>query len=106
VNVRLTKDCPMCGRQMSRRNGKTGDFLGCSAWPRCKHTEPFDAALDDIHRRLRAAEWDRTWFHDAMSEIKTRVREVILLAHPDRWPSSQNLANRVTARLNELMDKL
>lgn len=31
--------CPECGRDMVLRNGKYGEFLGCSGYPKCKHIE-------------------------------------------------------------------
>ena len=30
--------CPRCGAELVRRNGKYGEFLGCSAYPRCRFT--------------------------------------------------------------------
>jgi DNA topoisomerase-3 len=30
------KACPACGKPMNRRNGKYGDFWGCSGFPGCK----------------------------------------------------------------------
>lgn len=30
--------CPKCGSPMSLRNSKNGKFLGCSAYPKCRHT--------------------------------------------------------------------
>lgn len=36
---RQMKLCPECGRVMKKRNGKFGEFLGCSGYPGCRHTE-------------------------------------------------------------------
>jgi len=33
------KICPKCGSPMARRTGKHGSFLGCTGYPRCRHTE-------------------------------------------------------------------
>lgn len=30
-------NCPECGKQMVKRSGPYGDFLGCSGYPRCNH---------------------------------------------------------------------
>lgn len=30
--------CPKCGSKLVKRNGKFGDFLGCSNYPECKYT--------------------------------------------------------------------
>jgi DNA topoisomerase-1 len=34
-----TKKCPECNSDLKLRFGKNGDFLGCSSYPKCKHTE-------------------------------------------------------------------
>ena len=31
--------CPDCGSRMVVRRGRYGDFLGCSSYPSCKHTQ-------------------------------------------------------------------
>ena len=31
--------CPDCGQPLKKRNGRFGEFWGCSAYPKCKHTE-------------------------------------------------------------------
>lgn len=31
--------CKSCGKAMVRRKSKHGEFLGCSGYPACKHTE-------------------------------------------------------------------
>ena len=30
--------CPKCGASMREKNGRYGQFLGCSNWPRCNGT--------------------------------------------------------------------
>jgi hypothetical protein len=32
-------DCEECGKPMVIREGKRGPFLGCSGYPKCRHTE-------------------------------------------------------------------
>lgn len=34
--------CPRCGHSLVFRNGKYGDFLGCSNYPKCKFTKPME----------------------------------------------------------------
>ena len=29
--------CPRCGAMLVRRNGKYGEFMGCSRWPKCRY---------------------------------------------------------------------
>ncbi len=38
-------DCDDCGKPMLIRNGKRGPFLGCSGYPKCRHTEEAPAEL-------------------------------------------------------------
>ena len=33
------KSCPDCGKPMVVKRGKYGEFLACSGYPECKHTE-------------------------------------------------------------------
>ena len=28
--------CPRCGKELVRRNGKHGEFIGCSGFPKCR----------------------------------------------------------------------
>ena len=37
-DVHLPKHCPVCGAPMQIKQGKYGEFLGCSSYPACKHT--------------------------------------------------------------------
>ncbi len=37
--AKAVKKCPRCGSAMSKRNGKFGEFWGCSGYPDCKYTE-------------------------------------------------------------------
>jgi restriction system protein len=32
-------DCPKCGGMLIKREGKYGEFMGCSNYPKCKYTE-------------------------------------------------------------------
>ena len=36
--------CPKCGKPLVKRDGKHGAFIGCSGFPKCRHTQPIDAA--------------------------------------------------------------
>lgn len=31
--------CPRCGGKLYRREGKYGEFLGCSNYPKCNYTK-------------------------------------------------------------------
>ena len=34
-----TRICPKCHLPMQRRNGRFGEFWGCTGFPKCRHTE-------------------------------------------------------------------
>ena len=37
--IKTDKICPKCGKHLIIRSGRFGDFLACSGYPKCKHTE-------------------------------------------------------------------
>jgi len=37
---KVGKLCPECNQPLVKRKGKYGNFAGCSAYPKCEHTEP------------------------------------------------------------------
>lgn len=37
--IPVPKICSKCGKQMTERTGKYGQFWGCSGYPKCRHTE-------------------------------------------------------------------
>jgi len=44
--------CPICGKELSQRKGKYGDFLGCSDYPNCHGSRKIDGSpsLNDALR--------------------------------------------------------
>jgi len=42
VLAKTKKICPKCGAPLLIRFGKFGKFYGCSRFPKCKYTEPFE----------------------------------------------------------------
>jgi len=43
--IEITETCPQCGSAMKLRQGRTGWFLGCSKYPKCKGTMPVNEAI-------------------------------------------------------------
>lgn len=39
--VYLEKPCPLCGSKLVVRTSRFGKFVGCSTFPKCKHTEDY-----------------------------------------------------------------
>lgn len=68
----ITKACPDCGRtlliRMNRENGS--EFIGCTGWPECRHTEPIS---DTLKMRLMGAP---TLFDDPESTLAIDRRPI------------------------------
>jgi hypothetical protein len=127
---RLAADCPRCGAPLVlRQNRQTGVlFTGCSAYPDCAFAEPHDPRVQSLstaiiqavqtlatqvtqaqtaaqrqvaqaqaetHRQLRAER----------EALRRTVRQLIALAHPDRWPDTP-LAHELTVALVALRETL
>jgi DNA topoisomerase-1 len=45
--VETDRECPDCGQTLVIRNGRRGPFLGCSGYPKCRHTEDVPPDLQD-----------------------------------------------------------
>jgi len=43
----LDEACPDCGQPLSKRLGKRGNFIGCTAYPECKYTRNTDGEEED-----------------------------------------------------------
>jgi DNA topoisomerase-1 len=44
--VQTDRECPDCGKPLLIRSGRRGPFLGCSGYPKCRHTEDVPADLE------------------------------------------------------------
>ncbi|MBF0257338.1 MAG: type I DNA topoisomerase [Desulfamplus sp.] len=44
VDLSPVKDCDKCGKTMVKKEGRYGEFLACTGYPECKHTESLYAA--------------------------------------------------------------
>ena len=42
--------CPECGNELLLRNGKNGEFYGCSAYPECRFTQKTDALKGSVSK--------------------------------------------------------
>lgn len=71
--TRLSTECPMCGCAMRLRTSKTGPFLGCTAFPRCKFTEAFDLNVARIARELERAEADRDYYQTRVAQLEAQL---------------------------------
>jgi hypothetical protein len=108
---RLEATCPDCaGRIVIRRRRADGvRFIACRAFPRCRWASDLDPVIQELGEDLRAlrealesalAELDRSK-HGTSIDLARELRDVIALAHPDRWPGVP-LAHEVVSRLTDL----
>ncbi|MDE5603711.1 MAG: type I DNA topoisomerase, partial [Helicobacter sp.] len=37
VTIPTGESCPLCGKELVKRNGRFGEFVGCSGYPKCKY---------------------------------------------------------------------
>ena len=42
-------ECPECGKQLLKRNGRFGEFIGCSGFPKCR----FTCSVDELETKLK-----------------------------------------------------
>jgi Topoisomerase DNA binding C4 zinc finger len=127
---RLAADCPRCGAPLVLRQNRQTDvlFTGCSAYPGCAFTEPHDPrvqtlstgvvqavhtlALQVAQAQTEARQQVTQAQADAQRHVAAEratldrtVRQLIALAHPDRWPDTP-LAHELTVALVALRDTL
>jgi hypothetical protein len=127
---RLAANCPRCGAPLVlRQNRQTGVlFTGCSAYPDCAFREPHDprvqslstgvvqavhalatqVALVQTEARRQVAHAQAEAQRQVAAEratLERTVRQLIALAHPDRWPDTP-LAHELTVALVALRETL
>jgi len=127
---RLAADCPRCGVPLVlRQNRQTGAlFTGCSAYPGCAFTEPHDSRVQTLSTAVvQAVQRLAAQVAQAQAEARCQVaaaqaaaqrqvaaeratlersvRQLIALAHPDRWPNTP-LAHELTVALVALRETL
>ena len=127
---RLAADCPRCGAPLVlRQNRQTGAlFTGCSAYPGCAFVEPHDPRVQALSTAVVQAVQtlaaqvaqmqteSQRQLAQAQAEVQRQVaaeratldhtvRQLIALAHPDRWPDTP-LAHELTVALVALRETL
>ena len=127
---RLAADCPRCGAPLVlRQNRYTSElFTGCSAYPACAFTEPHDPRVQTLstgvvqavhalatqvvqvqtQAQQQLAQAQAAAQQQAAAEratLERTVRQLIALAHPDRWPETP-LAHELTVALVALRETL
>ena len=116
---RLAADCPRCGAPLVLRQNRQTDvlFTGCSAYPECAFTEPHDPRVQALstgmvqvqtaaQRQVAQAQAEvQRQVAAERARLERAVRQLIALAHPDRWPETP-LAHELTVALVALRETL
>jgi len=99
-----------------RKNRRDGSrFWGCGAYPRCRHTEPYEndeedrlkvriAELEDEIHDLRFRLATRPGSQLSRADIEPEIKRAILRFHPDKNPTGKLDANEVCAELIRLRE--
>ena len=43
IAIPIGRSCPECGAELVKRKGRYGEFIACSAFPKCKYTEQLES---------------------------------------------------------------
>jgi len=130
ATYRLATECPRCGAPLVlRQNRQTGVlFTGCSVYPDCAFAEPHDPRVQTLSTAVvQAVQTLATQATQAQAAAQRQVaqvqaethrqltaereafrrsvRQLIALAHPDRWPDTP-LAHEITVALVALRETL
>lgn len=91
--ARIAADCPLCGSPLRRRRNRkgTGEFLGCSSWPRCSFNESIDLNVERISRELNKAQSDASYFRELLQHIRGE-----LIAIAGAFPNTADAIARIT----------
>lgn len=75
--TRLCTECPQCGKPLRRQSRKdgSGDFLGCTGYPKCAFVEAIDLNLERVRRQLNAAESDAEYLRGWAELLAKKIRE-------------------------------
>ena len=93
--ARIARDCPLCGSalRLRRRRCDSGTFLGCAAYPSCRHAEEYDHHVDELARYAAQLEADlaATRRHRCQPtppsvDVARELRSLVFRWHPDRHP--------------------
>lgn len=71
-------ECPFCGAQMIRRNGRHGEFYGCSKYPNCKGTrQTRDVDIYSQGVKEQESEQQESEQHQNANGINTAITDVV-----------------------------
>jgi len=70
------KACPECGKPMKVRRGKRGVFLGCSGYPKCRHTEALPVEGEEQGAGTGGAQAEKTEAPEARAAAEEALPEV------------------------------
>ncbi len=87
IKLQEEKLCPKCGKPMEIKFGRFGQFLGCTGYPECRHTEPLGGAKLE-------AEFDMPCFKEGCDGklVPRRSRRGVFYGC-NRYPKCKTIAN-------------
>ena len=103
----LTATCPRCLGELrlrTRHDGQ-GSFVGCSAYPSCTYTAPYDAVLHALGTRLAAAEARGHVPALSLHTLEKDLKRLMAIVHPDKW-RDHPLATEVAKHVNAIRASL
>jgi len=122
LHLKPMSRCPDCDSRLHIRTRRAdgGQFVGCSAYPKCRFTadagdqvlrsQLFRAyeEIEDLRPRARFVETrqESNGPLQPPAVIRSKLRDLISFTHPDRHPGGLVDATEVTARLNQLRQEV
>ena len=102
----IAYSCPKCGEDLARRTRRSdgNPFLGCTGYPSCRFTAPYDAREQALARRIDELEDELAGLTEGGVSAKD-IRDVLVWAHPDKHPGGTLSAHDVAARLSQLFNR-
>ena len=71
--------CPRCGAKLVERNGRNGLFLGCSNFPKCKYTKPWEyipQPKDELLNDINSSQSELPEREELITEISTNEEKL------------------------------
>ena len=105
-HYRFSAQCPYCGAPLVLRSNNSDlsrKFFGCSTYPACRFTEPYDTTIDQLGTVLRELE-----HHKATDRafLRQELLTAIEKCHPNLHPQAPALALEIRLVLIGLREKV
>ena len=68
------EDCPVCGEPLVKRNGRFGEFLGCSNYPICNFTKNIKSKNKTSKNIIKKIKTDKNKFSFQNEKYESKVK--------------------------------